>query len=288
MKRTNVSIILVLFFSILLVCSSTAAIYAQSGAVDKVEVPLSDPSKPAEVKISIMSGSIAVTGYSGKTVLVEAAVKAEEPGEDEEEEEEETDKKSKGMFRIQNNSTSLNVAEENNVVVIKTHSFNRKVDLTIKVPFKTSLKLRAVNNGKITVEKVEGDLNVNHVNGPVTLKNVGGTVVANTVNGDLTVTFEKINLDKPMSFSSFNGDVDVTFPANAKFNLKMKTDRGEIYSDFQLKVQPSPVKAEKTEKKEKGKFVVTFDKSVHALLNGGGEEVAFKTFNGGIYIRKKK
>jgi len=33
---------------------------------------------------------------------------------------------------------------------------------------------------------------------------------------------------------------------------------------------------------------VTFDKSVHALLNGGGEEATFKTFNGNIYIRKKK
>ncbi len=290
MKKTNISIVFVLFFSIVFLCSFTVVLHAQSAAMDKVEVPLTDPSKPAAVKINIMSGSIMVTGYSGKTVIVEAVVKAEEPGEDEDEDDEEKgpDKKAKGMFRIQNNSTSLSVEEENNVVVVKTHAFRRRVDLTVKVPFKTSLELRAVHHGGVTVEKVEGDLNVNHANGPVTLKNVGGTVVANTVNGDLTVTFDKIALDKPMSFSTFNGDVDVTFPANAKFNLKMKTDTGEIYSDFQLKVQSSPVKTEKTEKKEKGKFVVTFDKSVRALLNGGGEEAAFKTFRGNIYIRKKK
>lgn len=290
MKKFNVSMSFVLFFSIVLMCSATAAIHAQSAAVDKVEVPLTDPSKPAEVRISVITGSITVTGYNGKTVIVEAAAKIKEHGEEKEEEgeEEEPNKKTKGMFRIRNNSTGLNVEEENNVVEVKTQTFNRKIDLTLKVPFKTSLKLRAVNNGEVTVEKVEGDLNVNHVNGPVTLKDVGGTVVANTVNGDLTVSFENVSLDKPMSFSTFNGDVDVTFPASAKFNLKLKTDRGEIYSDFELNVQASPVKARKMEKKEKGKFVVTFDKAVHALLNGGGEEATFKTFNGDIYIRKRK
>jgi DUF4097 and DUF4098 domain-containing protein YvlB len=88
-----------------------------------------------------------------------------------------------------------------------------------------------------------------------------------------------------MSFTSFNGDVDVTFPANAKFNLKMKSERGDIYSDFKLDMKASsPIK--KAEKKD-GKFKVTFDKSVLATLNGGGEEVTLKTFNGDIYIRKK-
>ena len=246
-----------------------------------------------------------VTGYSGNTVIVEAEAKHENANKEKDDEletdidvdvkldkkagrNEKSKEKSKGMFRIQNNSTGLTVVEENNEVIVKTHSFMRRIDITLKVPFKTSLDLRTVNNGEIMVEKVEGELNVNHVNGPVTLKNIGGSVVANTVNGDLTVTFDNIYLNKPMSFSSFNGDVDVTFPANAKFNLKMKSDQGEIYSDFQLQTKPAPAKMEKEEKKEKGKYMVSFEKSVFAALNGGGEEVVFKTFNGDIYIRKKK
>ena len=104
----------------------------------------------------------------------------------------------------------------------------------------------------------------------------------------MTVTFEKVNLDKPMSFTTFDGDIDVTFPENAKFNLKMKTQEGEIYSDFQLKMQtPSPGPDKNTEKK-KGKYHVKFDKTIHALLNGGGEEIQFKTYDGNIYIKKKK
>lgn len=297
MNKINLTFCSVLVLSVLMLIAFSAAAYAQAPGSDRVEVPLTNPSKPATVNVSLVTGSIAVIGYSGSTVIVEAVAKAETPGEDDEDDDKDVEKdgektkendKAKGMFRIQDNSTGLTVMEENNEVVVKTHSYIRKIDLTIKVPFKTSLKLKSVNNGEITVEKVEGELNVNHVNGPVTLKNVGGSVVANTVNGDLTVTFENIYLDKPMSFSSFNGDVDVTFPGNAKFNLKMKSDQGEIYSDFQLQTLPSPAKVEKEAKKEKGKFRVNFEKSVHAALNGGGEEAVFKTFNGNIYIRKKK
>jgi DUF4097 and DUF4098 domain-containing protein YvlB len=297
----------VLFLSIVMIFAFATMGYPQAPAADRVEIPLTNPSKPASVKVNLVTGSIMVTGYSGNTVVVEAEAKPESPGKEDDKEldvevdtdvdvktgktagrNEKSKEKSKGMFHIQNSSTGLTVVEENNEVIVKTHSFMRRVDVTLKVPFKTSLALRTVNNGEITVEKVEGELNINHVNGPVTLKNIGGSVVANTVNGDLTVTFDNIYLDKPMSFSSFNGDVDVTFPANAKFNLKMKSDQGEIYSDFQLQTKPAPANVEKEEKKEKGKYMVSFDKSVYAALNGGGQKVVFKTFNGDIYIRKKK
>jgi len=109
------------------------------------------------------------------------------------------------------------------------------VALAIKVPYKTSLKLKALDDGYIKVEKVEGDLDVSHHDGPLILTNVSGTVVAHSHDGDITVSFEKVSLDKPMSFTTFDGDIDVTFPGNAKFNLKMKTQDGEIYSDFSIK-----------------------------------------------------
>ena len=47
--------------------------------------------------------------------------------------------------------------EENNVIRISTESWKRIIDLEIKVPFKTSLKLSCVNSGDIVVENVEGE-----------------------------------------------------------------------------------------------------------------------------------
>jgi len=284
--------ILTLSIGIMLVFFSAAVSYsyAQNSPADRVEVPLSNPSKPAFVEARVHMGAITVTGYNGKNVIVEAKAITKPVGkkeEDEDEDEKKKKEKAKGMFLVQNNRTGLTIVEENNKVIVKVTSFTRRVDLDIKVPFKTSLKLKGLNDGFIKVENVSGELDVHHLNGPVTLKNVSGTVIAHTLNGEVKVLFDKINLDKPMSFSTLNGDIDVTFPKNAKFNLKMKSQQGEIYSDFKLNIQPGPAPVKKPGKK-KGKYMVKFDKTLYGLLNGGGEEVQFKTFNGNIYIRAKK
>lgn len=45
------------------------------------------------------------------------------------------------------------------------------------------------------------------MNGEIKALNVSGAVLSNTMNGDVTVTFDMIVPDKPMSFVSFNGDI---------------------------------------------------------------------------------
>lgn len=256
--------------------------FAQGITKDKAEVPLTNPGKPALVKARMLNGGITVTGYSGKTIQVEAQAK-KAIGEDDDDEKKE---KAKGMYRIQSLRTGLTVVEENNEVIIKTSSWKAEMNLFIKVPFKTSLNLRAVNSGDVKVENVEGDISVKHTNGSVSLKNISGSVVAGTTNGDMTVVFNKVTPGKAMSISSFNGDVDVTLPAGTKFNLKMKSDRGDIYSDFKLETQSKPAEPEKGKRKS-GKYTIRFDKSIFAKMNGGGEELTLHTFNGDIYIRKK-
>ncbi len=274
-------IFIVFYLCMLLILSSTVMSYGQDSQVDRAEVPLTNPSKPAMVTATLHEGSITVTGYNGKTIIVEARARGESN-------KKKSKKKAKGMFLVRNYRTGLSVTEDNNRVTVNVPSHSEEVKLTIKVPYKTSLKLKALDDGFIKVEKVEGDLEVSHHDGPVTLNNVSGTVVAHSYDGDVTVSFERVNLDKPMSFTTFDGDIDVTFPGNAKFNLKMKTQEGEIYSDFELKMQTPPSEPDKKAEKKKGKYHVKFDKTIYALLNGGGEEIQFKTYDGDIYLRKKK
>lgn len=279
MKSYGVIIIALVVLAVF--CAPDMA-FAQGNTADKAEVPLTDPGKPAIVKASMLNGGIIVTGYSGKTIQVEAVAK-KVAGEDDDEEKND---KAKGMYRIQSLRTGLTVVEENNEVIIKTNSWQTELNLHIKVPVKTSLHLRAVNSGDVKVENVEGEITVKHTNGSVMLKNISGSVVASTTNGDMTVDFNKVTANKAMSISSFNGDVDVTLPAGTKFDLKMKSDRGDIYSDFKLESQAKPSQQEKGERRN-GKYTIRFDKSIYAKLNGGGEELTLNTFNGDIYIRKK-
>jgi DUF4097 and DUF4098 domain-containing protein YvlB len=228
------------------------------------------------VKASLVNGGITVKGYDGKEVVVEARARNRESA-----------RSDSTMKRIPVSGTGLSVEEENNEVRISTDSFMRAVDLSISVPIHTSLKLSAVNAGDIVVTGVDGELDVNDVNGSVTLNNVSGSAVAHALNGRLLATFSRVNPQKPMAFSSLNGDIDVTFPADLKANLSLKSDRGEIFSDFDVQVQASaPQQIVEDGRGHGGKYLVKIDKAVHATINGGGPELQFTNFNGGIYIRK--
>jgi DUF4097 and DUF4098 domain-containing protein YvlB len=267
-----------LALAVLSLCATLAARPARSQAQagsDHVSVTLSDPSRPALVKASLVNGGITVKAYEGKEVVVDARARNRESG-----------RSDSNMKRIIVSSTGLSVEEENNEVRINTDSYMRPVDLTISVPVHTSLKLSAVNSGDIVVTGVDGELDVNDVNGSVTLNSVSGSAVAHALNGRVLVTFSRLN-QKPMAFSSLNGDIDVTFPADLKANLSLKADRGEIFSDFDVQVQASaPQQTVEDSRKNGGKYKVKIDKTVHGTINGGGPEYQFTNFNGSIYIRK--
>jgi DUF4097 and DUF4098 domain-containing protein YvlB len=249
----------------------------------RVNVPLSDPSRPAMVHASLMTGGITVTGYNGKEVIVEAHSRHDGGREPK------PDSKAAGMHRLETHGTGLNVEEQDNEVHIGVGLMSRTVDLNIQVPFNTSLKLRCLNDGDIKVERVTGEIDADNLNGGVKLLNVSGTVVAHSLNADVVVTLDQVTPGKSMSFSTMNGDVDVTLPADVKARVKLKAENGEIYSDFDVhpEANPSGPNVSETHGKD-GHFRVQFDKVTYGSINGGGPEMQFTTFNGKIYLRKKR
>lgn len=245
---------------------------------NKVSVPITDPSRPVMLRAHLVSGSIIVKGADVKEVVVEARARGDEAH---------SGGRAEGMKRIPMTSTGLNIEAENNNVRVSTDSYQRTVDLTITVPIHTSVSLHTVNDGNILVSGVDGDLDVNNVNGEVDLKNIGGSVVAHALNGHVVATLNRVDPQKPMAFSSLNGDIDVTFPADLKANVSLRTDNGEVYSDFDVKVQPTaPQQTVEDNRGKGGKYKVNIDKNVRGTINGGGQEIQFKNFNGNIYIRK--
>ncbi len=158
------------------------------------------------------------------------------------------------------------------------------MNVKLRVPRRTSLKLTTVNAGDIEVRGVEGELELGNTNGPITALDVAGSVVAQTINGDLKVTLRSVAPDKPMSFTNMNGDIDVTLPASVKADLRMRSDVGEILTDFDFETVSS---TRKTSEGGEGRgFRLKIEKEVRAQVNGGGPELVFKNFNGDILIRK--
>ena len=116
------------------------------------------------------------------------------------------------------------------------------------------------------MENVSGDLEVNNTNGSITLTQIAGSAVAQTVNGEVKASFTKVNADKSMSFSSLNGDIDVTFPPSLKATVRLKSEQGEIYSDFDVQMQKSGPRIER-DQKGGGKFRVTLEKAMQGTIN---------------------
>jgi hypothetical protein len=248
---------------------------AQTG-VDRIPVTLSDPSRPARVKVSMVNGGITVKGYEGKEVVVEAHVRNRENSRNE-----------GGPKRLAISTTGLTVEEENNEVNINTESYMHAIDVTVSVPAHTSLKLRAVNDGDIVVTGVDGELDVDDINGAVNLNNVSGSVVAHALNGHVYATLTRVDPQKAMAFSSLNGDIDVTFPADLKANVSIRSDRGDVFSDFDVQLKAAAAQPVVEDSRGKGgKYRVKIDKTVHGTINGGGPEIQFTNFQGQIYIRK--
>jgi hypothetical protein len=268
---------------IALLASAAGMIRAQDANVDRVVVPLSEPSKPAIVKVDLLNGSITVKGYQGKDVIVEARPrdraifekKAEEKG-------------ATGMRRLNLGTSGLTVEEKNNSVSVEVESINRGYDISLQVPVNTSLKLETTNGGDLVVDNIAGEIDANNTNGAIYLTNISGTALAETTNGEIKVTFLKVDADRPMAWSTTNGDIDITLPADTKATLRMKTEMGEVFSDFEVVTKAVQQKTEKDSRKEGGKYRITFERGIVGSINGGGPEFTFETFNGSIYVRKAK
>ncbi|MES1214409.1 MAG: DUF4097 family beta strand repeat-containing protein [Bacteroidota bacterium] len=265
-----------LFLFAIILSMGTAA---QDNTKEQLVVPLSEPGKPFKLNVGLVDGSITVSSYDGKDIVID--------GETENEKNNDRSESSGGMKRIYSHSLSITAEEKNNQVSVHTDKPNKSLNLSIKIPKGvTSLKLETVNDGDIEVNNISAEMEITNVNGGIKLTGVSGSVVANTVNGDVIVTFKSIDNKAPMAFTTLNGNVDVSFPATLQASVKLKSDNGGIYTDFEVAVDNTQPKTERT--KEGNMYKVSVKDWVYGKIGGGGPEIMMKNMNGNIYARKAK
>jgi hypothetical protein len=262
------------------VCICVAAsLAAQETSGDRVTVPFSDPSKPRVLKVNLLNGAVTVRGYDGKDAIIEARGDTRNRRQR---------TRPDGLRRLEVVATGLLVEEQNNTVTVGTR-MHEDTRVTIQVPHETSLFLRVTNGDDIVVENISGEVDAHNTNGGIKMSNISGNVVAHALNDNVIVTFDKVTPNKPMSFSSLNGDIDVTLPADVKARVKLKSNHGDIYTDFEIQMEPSSRQPTVEDNRGKGgKYRVNFDRAFYGSINGGGPELQFTTFNGKILVRKGK
>jgi hypothetical protein len=229
--------------------------------------------KDRKVVIEMDAGEFKIEGYDGDEVSIRASSGLDAPPE-----------RAKGLkplyySAVDNSGIGLAVTTESGGLKIEKAT-RKDIDYTIRLPKKVAILFRQTNwrNGTVTISNMDGDLEVRTTNSPITLKNVTGPVVANTTNGEVNVSFTNLSQEKPTSITTISGAVDVTLPASAKANMKLRSINGEMYTDFDLGLK-SP---------KDGLSKVGGGNNVEGTANGGGVEIQLNTISSNIYIRKQK
>jgi hypothetical protein len=273
------TLLITILFVITALALTTVDIQAQNQNQNANEftVPLSDPAKRGKLKAHINYGSITVKGSARKDILVRYKMADDER--------KEKDNTKNGLKRIGGGGMDLEVAESDNNVKISSNSWNNKLELEVEVPAGVDLDVKTYNDGDLIISNIQGETVLTNYNGEITALNISGSVMATTYNGDIKVTFDKVTAGTPMSYSTYNGDIDIALPAAHKASLKMKTEQGDIYSDFEVSFKNSgPVQQKET---KAGVYKVVVDDWKRGDINGGGPELTIKNYNGDIFLRKK-
>jgi len=169
---------------------------------------------------------------------------------------------------------------------VTSNSASKTIDLEIMVPRRFNLKLSVKDNGRIEVVGVAGEMEINNVNGNVRLDRLTGSALVNTVDGDIIGSFDRIPPGLPLAFTSVYGKIDIAFPPDADLTLKMKTDQGTIFSDFDLALEQRKSVSEPAEKA--GGRRISLEEWTTGKIGRGGTDVLLKSYEGNITIRKSK
>ncbi len=255
-------------------CSMIAM--GQEGEVH--EISLTHVGDPGKLMWNVIDGSIKVEGYDGDKVLVMAKGRFKNKSK-------QNKKERDGLRRIDENSLSYTIEERNNTVYISYSPGKSIIDMEVKVPRNFSLDLKTINRGEIIVDNVDGTHEVSNTNGPITMTNVGGSVIADALNKDLIISFKTIHSDTDMMFSSLNGDIDITFPTSLKATINARSDYGNVYTDFDIKMETKKSKTTTKGTNTSNVYKVKREKGIYGSINGGGADMTFKTLNGDILIR---
>ena len=204
-----------------------------------------------------------------------------------------------GPLHVNNVNGSISLTSVKGIT--RAHTVNDNVDATCAANPPKASSYHTIN-GKIRVHYPAGlgaDLhfksmhgefytdfpNAEILSGQVTKNQEGkGGGIVYRLTKDTAVRIGKGGPD--FRFETLNGKVDLTFPANMKASLKMKSERGEIFSGFDVAVDKAPAKV--TKSSQNGLTKISTDDWTYGKVNGGGAEVMVKTFNGSIYLRKAK
>jgi hypothetical protein len=248
-----------------------------AGAVDRV------------LDVRLLSGSMTVLGTSGADVEIELRrrvrlkTEADRPAAEQGVTVDFTDNASRIGFLVRDDQQRLCGEQSNGRTDDwRARRYDVAFDATIRVPRDARLRLCLINGGELRVAQTSGDFDISHINGSIVMEDVRGSGRAETINGDLRATFAAPPRTDS-TFTTLNGDVDLTFPRDLGADFRLKTRTGALFTDFDtvMPARRAPIVAE-----ERNGMRVYQASYTTVRVGSGGPEVTVETFNGDVRLRR--
>ncbi len=143
------------------------------------------------------------------------------------------------------------------------------VSYEIYVPRHSNLEA-ITQNGGVSAESIEGDLDFQATNGGIRVEDVAGDVRGETTNGGVSATLSGNSWrGRGLDLRSTNGGVSLTIPRAYNARLETGTTNGGMNIDFPITVQGM------------------IGKRIQTQLGSGGPIVRVVTMNGGVRVRQQ-
>jgi Putative adhesin len=164
---------------------------------------------------------------------------------------------SSGKCGIEQNSYSTNL-----------HGENGKVHFSVHMPKNVRFAADDVN-GNVKAENMGRAVRASSVNGNVSVS-TASWAEAETVNGSIKASMGDSGWDGTLKIESVNGSIELDMPGDLNTDVSFSSVNGHIDSDFPLTINNHwPV-----------------GHSAKGVIGKGGRELAIKTVNGNVDLRK--
>lgn len=203
------------------------------------------------------NGGVAVEGWDRDSVLVRARIQAQAPTE----------------VEAREIADRVRIATSGGTISADGPASSRGaswwVSYEIFVPRNSDLAVETTN-GPISVEAVNGRMELDAENGPISLSSIGGDVRARASNGPIQVDLTGARWEgRGLDAETTNGPVALTLPERYSARLETGTVNGPMDIDFPVTLQ--------------GRI----GKRITTNLGSGGPPIRAVTTNGPVIIRRQ-
>ena len=110
-----------------------------------------------------------------------------------------------------------------------------RIDLVVFVPQGATLDART-EDGLLEAKGLKGDLIASSFKGTVRIRSIQGRVSAKSARGAISAALETGVTDRPQSFTTETGDIEVYLWEDANLQVRLATS-GEISTDFSIDIE---------------------------------------------------